>query len=111
MRFGLCSSLIDWCRFGWCGKWRGLESRAMVESLFRLENDRMVYMNWCQNVSFCVSKYKINKTHMHMLRPQFPSAISNRFFNQSIKFCENSFELMFMINWYSKGFHFLDIYL
>jgi len=57
----------------------------MVESLFRLENDRMVYMNWCQNVSFCLSKYKINKTLMHMLRPQFPSAISIRFFNQSIK--------------------------
>jgi hypothetical protein len=51
-----------------------LESRAMVESLFRLENDRMVYMNWCQNVSFCLSKYKINKTHMHMLRAKFPSS-------------------------------------
>ena len=56
----------------------------MVESLFRLENDRMVYMNWCQNVSFCLSKYKINKTHMNMLRPRFSFAISNRFFNQSI---------------------------
>jgi len=51
-----------------------LESRAMVESLFRLENDRMVYMNWCQNVSFCLSKYKINKTHMHMLRAKIPSS-------------------------------------
>ena len=24
----------------------------------------MVYVNWCQNVSFYVSKYKINKTHV-----------------------------------------------
>jgi hypothetical protein len=85
----------------------------MVESLFRLENDRMVYMNWSQNVSFCLSKYKINKTHIHMLRPQFPSAISNRFFNQSINrsILRKSNRTQFMLNWYSKGFHFLDIYL
>ena len=69
----------------------------------------MVYMSWCQNVSFCVSKYKINKTLMHMLRPQFPSAVSNRFFNQSI--LRKSIRTQFMLNWYSKGFHFLDIYL
>ena len=63
MRFGLYSSFMDWYLDLDGVEWKWLEDRARVESLSFGERPDGLY-ELVSNVSFCLSKYKINKTHM-----------------------------------------------